>query len=175
MKLALLLILPLIGWIGWRAWQTGPLPEIGSAAPDFQLPDQHGKLHALSDYAGRWLVLYFYPKDDTPGCTREACSFRDGLARLESAGASVVGISVDSQESHQQFATKYALPFNLLADVDGNTARHYGALMDWKFLYLAKRTTFLINPSGRIHQVYRHVDPSNHADELLTDLTKAAQ
>ncbi len=141
-------------------------------APDFKLPDQHGKLHSLSDYAGRWLVLYFYPKDDTPGCTREACSFRDDLARLQTAGAEVVGISVDSQESHQQFANKYALTFTLLADMDGNTARHYGALMDWKIFQLATRTTFLIDPVGKIYHVYKHVDPSKHADEILADMPK---
>lgn len=175
MKIALLLILLLIAWIGWRAWQTGPVPEVDSAAPDFKLPDQHGKQHTLPDYAGRWLVLYFYPRDDTPGCTREACSFRDGLAKLQAAGAHVVGVSVDSQESHQQFAAKYKLPFTLLADPDGNTVRQYGALIDWKLFRLAKRKTFLISPDGRIHRVFNHVDPNSHADEILAVLTGIAQ
>lgn len=175
MKLALLLILLLIVWIGWRAWQTGPAPEVGSLAPDFKLPDQQGRLHSLSDHAGHWLVLYFYPKDDTPGCTREACSFRDGLPRLETAGAHVVGVSVDSPESHEQFAAKYALPFPLLADTDGHTARQYGALMDWQIFRLAKRMTFLIGPDGRIHRVFSRVDPNSHADEILAVLAGTAQ
>ena len=175
MKIALLLILPLLAWIGWRAWDTGPLPAAGTKAPDFRLPDQHGKLHALSDYAGHWLVLYFYPKDDTPGCTLEACNFRDGLAKLEAAGVSVVGVSTDSQKSHQQFAAKYALPFPLLSDAEGKTARHYGVLMDWKVFRIAKRITFLISPSGAVYRVYKNVDPDSHAAEILEELPKASQ
>ncbi len=175
MKVALLLILPLLAWIFWRALDTGTTPKAGTPAPDFRLPDQNGISHALSDYAGRWLVLYFYPRDDTPGCTREACAFRDSLARLEATGASVAGISVDSQESHQQFAAKYALPFTLLADTDGNVARHYGALMDWKLLRMSRRITFLISPTGTIQRVYEHIDPSRHADEILADLAGIPQ
>jgi peroxiredoxin Q/BCP len=175
MKIALLLFLPLIAWASWRAWHTGTLPAIGESAPDFRLPDQHGKAHTLSDYAGRWLVLYFYPKDDTPGCTREACTFRDGLAKLEAAGAAVAGISVDTQDSHRRFADKYRLPFDLLADTDGRVARQYGVLMDWKIFRMTKRTTFLISPAGKVQQVYQQVDPERHADEILAKLSKAAQ
>jgi peroxiredoxin Q/BCP len=175
MKIALLLILPLLAWAGWRAWNTGPLPEVGASVPDFRLPDQHGSLHSLSDYAGRWVVLYFYPKDDTPGCTREACAFRNGLAKLQAAGAAVVGISVDTQESHRKFAEKYQLPFPLLADSDGLVARQYGALMDWKVVRMAKRITFLITPAGRLHRVYEQVDPNRHAEEILAVLANAAQ
>jgi peroxiredoxin Q/BCP len=175
MKLALLLILLVIAWVGWRAWHTGAVPTAGENAPDFRLPDQHGKMHTLSDYAGRWLVLYFYPKDDTPGCTREACAFRDGLARLEAAGAIVVGISVDTQDSHRRFAEKHRLPFDLLADSDGNVARHYGALMDWQVFRMAKRTTFLISPTGKVQRVYAQVDPDRHAGEILAELTGTAQ
>jgi peroxiredoxin Q/BCP len=175
MKLTLLLILPLAAWIGWRAFHTGPLPGPGAAAPDFRLPDQHGKPHGLGDYAGRWLVLYFYPKDNTPGCTREACAFRDGLARLEAAGASVVGVSVDSQASHAGFAEKYRLPFPLLADADGSVSRRYGVLMDWQVFRMARRATFLISPAGRLQRVYARVDPNRHAEEILADLAKPAQ
>lgn len=175
MKLVLLIILSFIVWVGWRAWNTGTLPTAGENAPDFHLPDQHGKLHSLSDYAGRWLVLYFYPKDDTPGCTREACAFRDGLARLETADAVVVGISVDTLDSHRKFAEKYRLSFDLLADTDGHVARHYGVLMDWKIFRMAKRTTFLIDPAGKVQQVYERVDPDRHADEILAELAKAVQ
>ena len=174
MKIALLIILPVLVWLGWRAWHAGALPEPGSAAPDFHLPDQHGKLHTLSDYGGRWLVLYFYPKDDTPGCTREACTFRDGLAKLQAAGAEVVGVSVDSPASHREFADKYQIPFTLLSDTDGSTARHYGVLVDWQIFRMAKRTTFLIGPDGRIKRVYEQVDPDRHADEVLAELAKSA-
>ena len=175
MKFALLSISLLLAWGIWRAWQSGPLPEVGAGAPDFSLHDQHGKPHSLSSYAGRWLVLYFYPKDDTPGCTREACAFRDGLAKLQAAGAAVVGVSVDTQASHGKFAAKYHLNFPLLADTDGSVSRHYGTLMDWKISRLAKRTTFLITPAGQLHHVYEHVDPTRHADEILSDLAKTAQ
>jgi peroxiredoxin Q/BCP len=175
MKIALLLILPLLAWLGWRALHTGPLPEIGAKAPDFRLADQHGQWHALSDYAGRWLVLYFYPRDDTPGCTREACVLRDGLARLHSAGATVVGVSVDEQPSHRIFAEKYQLPFSLLADSDGSVARKYGALMDWEIFRMAKRITFLINPKGEVQWVFTRVDPNRHADEILEKLQEAAK
>jgi peroxiredoxin Q/BCP len=175
MKIALLLILPLLAWIIWRGLNTGPLPEVGADAPDFRLADQNGNFHSLPDYAGRWLVLYFYPKDDTPGCTREACAFRDGLAKLQAAGAAVVGVSVDTQESHRKFADKYQLAFPLLADSEGLVTRRYGALMDWQVFRVARRITFLITPAGRIHRVYLKVDPNRHADEILAELPKAAQ
>lgn len=175
MKFALLIILPLLAWLGWRALHAGPRPEPGADAPDFALYDQQGRLHRLSDYAGRWLVLYFYPKDDTPGCTREACSFRDGLERLHAAGAVVVGISVDTPESHARFAAKYHLNFPLLADSDGSVARSYGTLMDWQLFRMAKRNTFLISPQGKVRQVFTSVDPSRHADEILLALAGMTQ
>ena len=130
MKIALLLILLVIAWAGWRAWATGTLPHAGSQAPDFLLPDQADKIHRLSDSNGRWRVVYFYPRDDTPGCTTEACMFRDGLANLEAAGAMVMGISVDQPAAHKQFAEKYHLNFPLLADAEGKVSRRYGVLMD---------------------------------------------
>jgi peroxiredoxin Q/BCP len=175
MKFALLAILLLLAWGFWRAWHTGPMPQIGERAPDFSLPDQDGTLHRPSDYAGRWLVLYFYPKDDTPGCTREACAFRDGLARLEATGAAVVGVSVDTPQSHARFAVKYRLSFKLLADTNGAVARAYGVLMDWRLYRMARRVTFLISPAGKIHQVFQGVDPDRHADVILAALTPAAQ
>ncbi len=175
MKIALPLVLLLFAWLVWRAWHIGPRPEAGASAPDFALSDQLGNRHRLSDYAGRWLVLYFYPRDDTPGCTREACAFRDGLAKLQAAGAAVLGVSVDTQASHAGFAEKYHLNFPLLADTDGSVARRYGTLMDWKLLRLARRNTFLINPQGKVWRVYGRVDPTRHADEILADLARAAQ
>lgn len=175
MKLVLLLMMPLAAWLIWRALRTGTLPAAGTRAPDFTLSDQHGNVHRLADYAGRWLVLYFYPKDGTPGCTLEACAFRDGLAQLQSAGASVVGISVDSQASHARFAEKHRLNFPLLADVDGSTARRYGTLLDWKPLRLARRVTFLIDPQARIQRVFARLDPKRHAGEILAELDKSSQ
>jgi peroxiredoxin Q/BCP len=144
-------------------------------APDFRLLDQHGKTHAVSDYAGRWLVLYFYPKDDTPGCTREACAFRDSHTRLLATGAAVLGVSLDSPESHGKFAEKYRLPFALLADSDGAVALKYGALMDWLVFRMARRMTFLINPAGRLHRIYLKPDPGRHAEEILAEMEKTAQ
>jgi peroxiredoxin Q/BCP len=175
MKIALWLILLPTAWLVWRALQTGVLPVAGSSAPDFALPDQHGTVHRLADYAGRWLVLYFYPKDDTPGCTREACAFRDGLSKLQSAGAAVIGVSVDTQASHARFAEKHHLGFPLLADTEGSLARRYGTLIDWRVLRVAKRITFLIDPQGKIHKTFTRVDPARHANEILSELAKPAQ
>lgn len=160
----------IIAWALWRAWQTGPMPQAGSPAPEFTLPDQDGRLRHLSDHVGQWRIVYFYPRDDTPGCTREACNFRDGLVRLQAAGAVVMGISVDDVASHRRFVEKHGLNFPLLADADGAVSRRYGVLMDWKVLRMAKRVTFLIDPHGRIDHVYPHVDPETHAAELLARL-----
>lgn len=139
-------------------------------APDFALSDQHGKPHKLSDYAGLWLVLYFYPKDDTPGCTKEACAFRDDLFQLEKLGAKVVGVSVDDSDSHARFAAKYNLPFPLLADQDAAVAARYGALNNLLVIKVAKRYTFLIDPRGNIAKSYLSVDTSRHSQEIIDDL-----
>jgi peroxiredoxin Q/BCP len=146
------------------------VPAVGSAAPDFALPDQHGKLRQLSEWRGKWLVLYFYPKDDTPGCTTEACTFRDDWQQLTALGAEVVGISVDTSASHKDFAEKYHLPFPLLADAKGEVAQRYGAMADWVVMKLAKRYTFLIDPQGRIAKAYLSVNTSRHSAEILADL-----
>lgn len=150
---------------------ANPLPKMGEKAPDFNLPDAKGELHCLSNYAGQWLVLYFYPKDDTPGCTKEACSFRDDLAQLQKLGGQVVGISVDNSDSHAKFAEKYHLPFPLLADKGGTVADSYGALTNLFVVKLAKRYTFLINPNGIIEKSYLSVDTSRHSQEIINDLT----
>jgi peroxiredoxin Q/BCP len=146
------------------------IPSAGDAAPAFALSDQNGKPHKLSDYSGKWVVLYFYPKDDTPGCTKEACSFRDDLAKLEKLGAQVVGVSVDDTESHARFANKYHLPFPLLADKDGKVADSYGALTNLFLVKIAKRYTFLIDPRGNIAKTYLSVDTSRHSQEIIDDL-----
>ena len=154
--------------------RAGELPKVGEAAPDFNLPDQDGKTHQLQDYAGQWLVLYFYPKDDTPGCTQEACAFRDDLHKLTALGAQVVGISVDDSNSHAEFARKYHLPFPLLADKSTGVAARYGALMDLCIFKYAKRYTFLIDPQGRIAKVYQKVETSKHSTEIIEDLNQIA-
>lgn len=146
------------------------VPAVGSAAPGFSLPDQNGRQVTLDGLRGKWLVLYFYPKDDTPGCTEEACNFRDDLALLTELGAQIVGISVDDSSSHAEFAKKYHLPFPLLADRDGAVARRYGAYADWKVLRYAKRYTFLIDPQGKIAKTYLKVDTSRHSVEIIADL-----
>jgi len=148
------------------------LPKIGSPAPDFNLPDQNGKLHTLQDYRGKWLVLYFYPKDDTPGCTEEACAFRDDLHQISAMGAQVVGVSVDDTSSHAEFAKKYHLPFPLLADKTTETADRYGALRNFFMLKVAKRYTFLIDPQGIINKEYLSVETSRHSKEIIDDLKK---
>ena len=147
-------------------------PEIGAAAPAFSLPDQAGKTHALADYAGRWLVLYFYPKDDTPGCTTEACNFRDDIVRIRKLGAEVVGVSVDDVASHAAFAQKHSLPFPLLADEGGAVAASYGGLRDLMVMKMAKRVTFIVDPKGRVAQRYLDVDPKAHAAEVVADLER---
>jgi peroxiredoxin Q/BCP len=151
------------------------LPKVGAAAPDFDLPDQNGDRHTLKEYAGKWLVLYFYPKDDTPGCTQEACAFRDDLQKLAALGAQVVGISVDDSASHADFARKYHLPFPLLADQSAEVAARYGALMNLGFFKVARRYTFLIDPQGKIAKVYRKVETSKHSTEIIEDLKKLTE
>lgn len=144
-----------------------PAMEVGTLAPDFALPDQEGRTHRLSDYRGRWVVLYFYPKDDTPGCTKEACGFRDQMGSLKALDAVVLGVSADDVESHKRFAEKYGLNFPLLADPERKVIGAYGA---WgkKNLYGKEvegvlRQTFLIDPEGRIAKVWRKVSPEGHA------------
>lgn len=146
------------------------VPAVGSTAPAFSLRDQNGTLRSLSDWRGKWLVLYFYPKDDTPGCTEEACSFRDDWLQLSGLDAQVVGISIDVTASHKAFAEKYHLPFPLLADDKGEVAAKYGAVSNWLVMKLAKRYTFLIDPSGKIVKTYLSVDTSRHSAEIVADL-----
>ncbi len=168
MFLAASLSLSLFGYGG--AVKAGEL-QIGMAAPDFKLSDQHGRQHRLSDYQGRWVVLYFYPKNDTPGCTEEACRFRDDIAYFNSVGAQVLGVSVDSADSHAAFAKKHSLPFPLLSDAGGVTAQDYGSLRNLGLFKLAQRHTFIIDPAGRIAKIYRKVTPSTHSTEVIEALT----
>ena len=146
--------------------QPGP----GSAAPEVTLPDPSGKVRSLAEWRGQWVVLYFYPKNETPACTEEACSFRDEWARLQALGAVVVGVSVDTPASNAAFAQHYKLPFPLLADEHGEAAQRYGALSDWGVVRFAKRRTFIIDPQGRIAKVYQSVDTGRHSGEIIADL-----
>jgi peroxiredoxin Q/BCP len=161
------------------ALRAGPaqaaIPQAGQPAPDFALPDQQGKTRRLADWRGKWLVLYFYPKNDTPGCTEEACTFRDDWLQLQALGAEVVGISVDSSASHAAFAQKYKLPFPLLADEKGEVAARYGTLSDWVVFKYARRYTFVIDPQGRLAKAYRSVDTAKHSAEIVADLKQLQQ
>jgi thioredoxin-dependent peroxiredoxin len=151
------------------------VPSVGTPAPSFSLPDQTGKVRSLSDWRGQWVVLYFYPKDNTPGCTEEACTFRDDMEQLSALQAQVVGVSVDTTESHKAFAEKYHLPFPLLADSKAEVAASYGALTDLLVMKLAKRYTFLIDPQGRIAKAYLSVNTSKHSLEIINDLKQLKQ
>ncbi|MBU6389468.1 thioredoxin-dependent thiol peroxidase [Patescibacteria group bacterium] len=143
-------------------------------APDFSLSDQHNQPHSLSDDRGKWVVLYFYPKDDTPGCTKEACSFRDYFTRLQEKGAAVLGISKDSVASHQKFAEKYHLNFPILSDPETGVIKAYTAWGPKRFMGKeftgTLRKTFIINPAGEIVKEYPQVTPDKHAEEILHDL-----
>jgi peroxiredoxin Q/BCP len=145
-------------------------------APNFALPDQDGIVHSLNDYTGKWLVLYFYPEDDTPGCTTEACEFRDGRADLEAAGAEVVGISKDSVKTHRRFADKYHLNFTLLSDESKSIHKAYGAWGPKKYMgreYIGtNRKTFLITPDGKIVKEYPKVTPLGHFSQVTSDIAK---
>jgi peroxiredoxin Q/BCP len=149
---------------------------VGDKAPGFSAPDQDGKMHQLSDYSGRWLLLYFYPKDDTAGCTKEACGIRDSWDRFKELNAAVLGVSTDDVKSHRKFADKYQLDFPLLADADKKVVEDYGVWGEKKFMgrtYMGtNRTSFLIGPDGRIVTIYEKVKPETHAAETLLDIFK---
>ena len=143
-------------------------------APDFTLEDQEGKKHSLTDYRGKWVVLYFYPKDMTPGCTVEACSFRDSESRITAKGAVVLGVSADTVKSHGKFAKAFKLPFPILSDEGNVISRAYGSYGQKKFMGRnyegIYRNTYLINPEGEVAKVYEGVKVKVHVDEVLKDL-----
>lgn len=150
------------------------IPTVGQQAPEFTLPDQDGVMHSLSSYRGTWVLLYFYPKDDTPGCTIEACTIRDQFKDFKKINAVVLGVSTDSVKSHKKFALAYELPFTLLADEMKEVVGQYGVFGEKKFMgrtYMGtSRTSFLIDPSGKIAKVYEKVKPELHAAQVLADL-----
>lgn len=148
--------------------------KAGELAPDFELLDQSGKKHKLSGYRGRWVLIYFYPKDDTPGCTKEACGIRDSFREFEKLGVKVFGISVDSIKSHEKFVSKYKLPFTLLSDEGKRVVNLYGVFGKKKFMGREHmgifRSSFLIDKKGKVAKVYEKVKPEGHAQEVLEDL-----
>ena len=144
-------------------------PKVGDKSPNFSLQDQNNITHTLSNYEGQWVVLYFYPKDDTPGCTTQACDFRDAVKRIIASKAVVFGLSVDSVRSHKLFAEKYNLPFSLLADETREVSELYDSLSS--FFKVAKRNTFIIDPEGNIAKIYLSVNPKTHSEMVLSDLS----
>lgn len=178
MSKGLWLLMPILLLFGVLLWPRGQLRadslQPGMPAPDFTLPDAQGVQRRLADYRGDWLLLYFYPRADTPVCTQEACAFRDGYPELRRLGVQVVGISVDRPATQQTFAAKHRLPFPLLSDVEGQTARAYGSLWSFGPLRYAKRHSFLIDAQGRIVRIYRHVDADTHYRQVLDDLANVA-
>lgn len=171
---------PIFGWslvfvLRWMLKQIFmPNLQLHHIAPRFELRDQNGTMHRLEDYRGKWVLLYFYPKDMTPGCTQEACAFRDRFSELKKADIVVLGVSKDSIKSHEKFSAKYSLPFPLLADEQGDVIKAYGAWGEKKFLGRTfqgiRRWSFLIDPMGCIAKVYEQVKPKLHADEVMNDV-----
>ena len=172
MKTALLLgVIVLVGGIAFGAFRAlaGPAQftiREGQPAPDFTLADQHSQPVTLSSLRGKWVVLYFYPKDDTPGCTKEACSFRDNLVALQQLNAAVLGVSVDTVASHKEFSDKYELNFPILADNGYKVCRLYGTLTSYMGMKMASRSTVIIDPEGTVRQLFPSVKPTDHALEI---------
>ena len=146
--------------------------SVGNQAPNFNLNDQNNITHNLSDYRGSWVILYFYPKDDTPGCTTQACDFRDAVEKIIASRSTVFGVSLDSVESHKRFAEKNNLPFSLLSDEDGVVSKAYDSLRSFANFKASKRNTFIIDPNGYIAKVYISVNPSTHSQMVLNDLNQ---
>jgi peroxiredoxin Q/BCP len=166
-------VLAALALLAWRGTAAGAeTPKAGDPAPAFSLPDQSGRLRSLAEFRGRWVVLYFYPKDDTPGCTEQACTFRDDWQKLATMGAEVLGVGVDDVASHQSFAKKHGLPFPLLADAGGEVAGRYGSIRDLLVTKIARRNTFLIDPQGRVAKVYLSASTSKNSQQVIDDLKK---
>jgi peroxiredoxin Q/BCP len=164
----IILIVLLAFGLGLSAVVAGNSIQVGNPAPVFTLADQNGDTLSLSDYLGQWVLLYFYPKDDTPGCTKEACTFRDRYEEFKTVDLKVFGVSTDGIESHKDFAEKYHLPFSLLADSNAEVTKLYGVKQP--LINIAKRHSFLIGPEGKIRKIYENVTPADHPEEILEDL-----
>ena len=146
------------------------LPAVGAAAPAFSLNSNEGKAISLADFKGKWVVLYFYPKDMTPGCTIEARNFQRDLAKYEAANAVILGVSVDTAESHKEFCAKEGLNFKLLSDTDAKVSEQYGSIMEYQGAKLSARNTFIIDPQGKIAKVFEKVNVKVHSEEVLAAL-----
>jgi thioredoxin-dependent peroxiredoxin len=168
--LGLVAIAIAVAGIGLRAVFAGSPPAAGTVAPDFTLPSQDGSSLSLHDFRGKWVVLYFYPKDGTPGCTIEAHNFQRDQEQYIKRNAVVLGVSVDSTNSHKQFCSQQGLTFKLLADTEHKVSATYGSLMNFGVAKIAARNTFLIDPQGKIERVYTKVDPNKHSQEVLAAL-----
>ncbi|OGA22030.1 MAG: peroxiredoxin [Betaproteobacteria bacterium RIFCSPLOWO2_02_FULL_67_26] len=158
------------GLLLWRVAIAAIAPKPGDPAPEFALPDQSSTTRSLAAFRDKWLVLYFYPRDDTPGCTVQACSFRDAWQKLTALGAEVVGVSVDDVARHFAFAKRFELPFPLLADTGGAVASRYGSALNLGLFKIARRNTFLIDPQGRIARVYLSASTSRNSQQVIEDL-----
>jgi thioredoxin-dependent peroxiredoxin len=152
--------------------ETQKQPEVGQPAPDFSLTTGDGSQVSLKGYRGKWVVLYFYPKDFTSGCTMEAKNFQRDLTKYDQTGAVILGVSVDSAQSHKDFCAKEGLNFKLLADPDAKVSAEYGSTMDYKGAKMAARNTFIIDPQGKIVKVYTGVKPTDHSERVLKDLAE---
>jgi peroxiredoxin Q/BCP len=148
------------------------VPVAGTAAPTFKLVTNEGNQASLSDFKGKWVVLYFYPKDFTSGCTLEAHNFQRDLAKYKAMGAVILGVSVDTAESHKSFCAKEGLNFKLLADTDAKVSEEYGSVMEYNGMKLSARNTFIIDPQGKIAKVFVKVSPAGHSDEVLAALAE---
>jgi peroxiredoxin Q/BCP len=161
----------LAAFLVWCGVALAAGPTLGSAAPNFRLQDQNGTWHTLDQYRGKWVALYFYPKDQTPGCTTQACDFRDNIFAFRDIGVVILGVSVDDVASHKKFAEDHGLPFTLLADSTKKTATDYGVLARlFGVMEVAKRETFLIDPQGRVAKHYLDVKPEGHSNLVIADI-----
>lgn len=172
MKLTAIFALLLFVWIGFTAANEQDIPAAGMNASDFSLTTNEGKPASLKDFRGKWVVLYFYPKDFTSGCTIEARNFQKDSAKFEQANAVILGVSVDSAESHKDFCAKEGLNFKLLSDSDAAVSTKYGSVKEYNGAKLSARNTFIIDPDGKIAKVYTGVKPDVHSGEVLAELAK---
>jgi len=163
-------LLSLVAVSGMQGAATRTPPQVGQPAPDFTLPSAEGGSVSLKDYKGKWVVLYFYPKDFTSGCTLEAHNFERDLAKYQNQSAIILGVSADTARSHKDFCAKEGLNFKLLADPELKAITAYGSAMEYNGMKMAARNTFLINPEGKIARVYMGVKPAVHSEEVLKDL-----
>jgi len=170
LRIVVLILVVILAVVVFRLTSRSATPAEGTNAPDFTLPSQDGTSVSLKDYRGKWVVLYFYPKDQTPGCSREAHNFQVDQPKYAERNAVVLGVSVDSVDSHKKFCAKEGLNFKLLADTGNNVSDSYGSLTNLGVAKLAARHTFLIDPGGKIAKVYTSVDPARHSEEVLAEL-----